>query len=397
VQLLFTLTAYLPSLGGAQLLMHQLARQLSQRHAVQVLTQWDTHRTDWLLGTTLHAPSEPRSYAVDDIPVRRITLPPEVRRRLRPWVWLYYPAQALALNRIAAALEAQMAPEAEAADLIHNCRLGREGLSYASLRAARARGIPFVFTPVHHPRWGTWLHRHYHRLYRAADAVIALTEAERRALARLGVDERRIHVTGMGPTLAEAADGERFREAHGIGQAPVVLFLGQKFAYKGAASLLAAAHSVWVRAPEARFVFIGPRTPHSRRLFARVTDRRIVELDSVDLQTKTDALAACTMLCVPSTQESFGAVYTEAWSLGKPVIAADIPATREVIAEGEDGYLAPPGPGPLAERITRLLLDPVEAARLGSNGRAKVAARYAWPRLAQLTEAVYSQVLGGRC
>ena len=42
------------------------------------------------------------------------------------------------------------------------------------------------------------------------------------------------------------------------------------------------------------------------------TDPRIHRLGSLNLQQKTNALAACTLLCVPSTQESFGCVYTEA-------------------------------------------------------------------------------------
>jgi len=39
LNLLFTLTAYPPSLGGAQFLMHQLACHLRARHAVPVLAQ----------------------------------------------------------------------------------------------------------------------------------------------------------------------------------------------------------------------------------------------------------------------------------------------------------------------------------------------------------------------
>ena len=42
VRLLFTLTAYPPAIGGAQLLMHRVAVQLSARHAVRVVTQWDS-------------------------------------------------------------------------------------------------------------------------------------------------------------------------------------------------------------------------------------------------------------------------------------------------------------------------------------------------------------------
>jgi glycosyltransferase involved in cell wall biosynthesis len=395
MNLLLTLTAYPPSVGGAQLLMHQLAQALGSRHQVQVITQWDAQRTDWLRGTTITTPVEAKEYVVDGVRVHRLTLTPAARRGLRPWVAAYFVLQGPALRRIAAALEAALAPHAGPIDLVHNCRIGREGLSYASHALARARGVPFVFTPVHHPRWGGWLHRYYHRLYRQADAVIALTEAERQTLVGLGVRAERIFVTGMGPVVADTADGARFRQQRGLGADPVVLFLGQKYAYKGLAQLLAAAALVWQRVPETRFVFVGPRTPYSRRLFARVTDPRLLELDTVDLQTKTDALAACTLLCVPSTQESFGGVYTEAWSLGKAVIAADIPAVRQVVDDDVDGLLVGPSTAELADRLCVLLLHPGRCAALGAAGLRKVQARYTWPRLAELTEAVYAQVLKG--
>jgi len=308
----------------------------------------------------------------------------------------YYAAQGPALRRIAAALGAAIAPWAADANLIHNCRIGREGLSYASLYVARARGIPFVLTAVHHPRWSGWLHRHYHRLYRLADAVIALTEAERRILMSLGVDGDRIFVTGVGPIVSESFNAAKFRERHGLGQGLLVLFLGQKYAYKGVAELLAAARIVWRSFPETRFVFLGPRTALSRRLFARVADRRVLELDAVDLQEKTDALAACDVLCVPSSQESFGGVFTEAWSLSKPVVGCDIPAVREVIEEGRDGLLTEQRPECIAAALVRLLDRPDLRAEMGRRGRQKVDAHYSWPRLAEKTAAVYRRVLEGR-
>jgi glycosyltransferase involved in cell wall biosynthesis len=394
MNLLFTLTSYPPSTGGAQSLTHELARQLGQRQIIQVLTQWDTNRTDWLLGTTLNAPLEPRAYVQDGVTVQRIALPPSVRGQLKPWVYAYYLVQGPAIRHIANALANEMRSWAATADLIHNCRIGREALSYASLKLARERDIPFVFTPVHHPRWGGWLHRHYQALYRQADAVIALTGQEKKLLTKLGVPEQRIFVTGMGPVLAPTSDPSRFRRQHDLGEDPLILFLGQKYPYKGLAAMLAAAPLVWRRRPEVRFVFVGPRTPYSRRLFRHVSDARILELDAVDLPAKTDALAACTVLCVPSTQESFGGVYTEAWSLGKPVIGTGIPAVREVISEGEDGLLVGQVAASIADGILQLVDNPSSAADMGQRGRAKLAARFSWPRLAALTESVYDQVLG---
>ena len=373
--------------------MHQLARRLIERHSVQALTQWDTHRTDWLLGTTLRAPHPARTYLVDGVPVARITLPFPARRRLAPWVLAYPALQGPALRRIAALLATEIEPWAAGADLIHNCRIGREGLSFASLTVARRHRIPFVLTPVHHPRWNTWLHRYYHHLYRQADAVIALTTAERDAMVTLGVKESRVFVTGMGPILAETHDGARFRAQHGLEDFPLILFLGQKYPYKGIAVLTAAAKLVWARHPDARFFFIGPETPYSRRLFRAESDSRIRSLDTVPLQDKTDALAACDILCLPSREESFGAVFLEAWSFGKPVVGVDSPAVRAVVDDGHNGLLAPREPGAIAERLILLLDRPELRAQFGQRGKEKVAARYSWPYLAEQTEQVYRAVL----
>ena len=213
---------------------------------------------------------------------------------------------------------------------------------------------------------------------------------------RVDSDTGRVFVTGMGPALAEHGDGARFREALRLEAAPLVLFVGQKYAYKGLAVLLEAARLVWQRRPETRFVFLGPRTPYSRRLFAAVTDERVSELDMVAVQTKTDAYAACDVVCLPSTQESFGGVYTEAWSLGKPVIGADVPAVRDVISDAVDGYVVAPRADAIAEHILHLIDSPALRAELGEAGRRKVAARYTWPRLAARTLEVYREVLGGR-
>ena len=230
----------------------------------------------------------------------------------------------------------------------------------------------------------------YIDLYRRADHLVALTHAEQRTLVDLGVDPNDVTVTGTGPVLAPEGDGERFRRRHGI-EGPVVLFLGQHFRYKGFMALLAAAPAVWRRVPDATFVFAGPAVGRSDRAFRR-TDERVRRLGPVDLQTKTDALAACTVLCVPSIQESFGGVFTEAWSFGRPVVGGDIPPVREVVDEGVDGFLVDQRAGDIAERLVWLLDHPADAARMGAAGRRKVEERYSWPALAAATERIYESL-----
>ena len=120
-----------------------------------------------------------------------------------------------------------------------------------------------------------------------------------------------------------------------------------------------------------------------------------MEVGEVDLREKTDAVAACDILCVPSSQESFGGVFTEAWSFGKPVVGCDIPAVRQVIDHGRDGLLVAQSPGAIAEALVCLLESRTLVADMGHRGKTKVESQFTWPRLATKTEAVYRHVLGG--
>jgi glycosyltransferase involved in cell wall biosynthesis len=406
-KILYTATSYLPAIGGAQLHTHHIAQWMRAKYKVQIITQWAEQRTDWLLGTTWHAPLEPYTYVVEGVPVQLITLTQAERWRLLPFILGYYLLKPLAIEQIAQRLATKIMPYGQDCALIQNSRIGREPLSFASLKVARHYDIPFVLVPYHHPRWVGWNYREYISLYRQADALIALTEAEKETLIQLGVRHERVFVTGNGPHLAPTADPDRFRAQFQLdADAPLILFLGQKYRYKGFEAMLDAARLVWQKWPDAQFIFMGPRTKMANTIFRNTMQiqpdfaelphsmrcRGILELDTVDLQTKTDALAACTMLCVPSTQESFGGVYTEAWMFNKPVIGGDIAAIREVIEEGVNGYVVPPTPELIAEKINYLLAYPSLAQTLGQAGREKVLHHYSWEILAQKTEAVYESL-----
>jgi glycosyltransferase involved in cell wall biosynthesis len=392
MKFLYTLTTYPPAIGGAQLHQHLLAKQLERRHDIQVISHWNKTRTDWLLGTTINAPTESKDYNFEGIKVRQIGFSLTEKLSLLPYLPIYYPLMDLALKPIANNLEKHLNKYAQNADLIHNVRIGREGLSYASYQFARKNNIPFVFTPVHHPRWVGWRYRAYLKLYQLADLVIALTEAEKIILLELGVKEDKIQVTGHGPILSELAQPEAFKNKYQI-QEPIILFLGQHYSYKGYQQLLDAAPLVWKKIPEANFVFIGPNIKNSQAYFQKLNDKRIHRLGAVDLPTKTDALAACNLLCVPSTQESFGGVYTEAWSFAKPVIGCNIPAVSEVISDGVDGYLVKQTPEEIAEKICQILLNPIQAETMGLAGKQKVESRFTWEQLARKTEAAYQRLV----
>lgn len=396
LKILYTITAYPPSIGGAQLHTHQIASILNQTHEVTVMTHWTENRTDWLLGTTLNAPEMANNYVLDGVTVQQISLKRSEKWALIPYVLGYYGIKPIAIDRISDLLLPKLATYAPPdLDLIHNVRMGREGLSYASLKLARKLNIPFIFVPLHHPRWVGWNYREYINLYKQADGVIVLTNSEKQILINLGVRPERIFITGIGPLIAKISHPEQFRQQYCLGGDPMILFLGQKYQYKGFKSLLAAAQKIWKNLPDARFVFIGPRTNYSEKVFAQVNDPRVLEVGKVSVEEKTDALAACDILCVPSIQESFGGVYTEGWMMRKPVIGGNIPAIRDVIDDGVNGFLVEQDAEQIAEKICQLLEDPLWRDQMGSAGRQKVLEQYTWEKLTEKIESAYQQVLQG--
>jgi glycosyltransferase involved in cell wall biosynthesis len=117
-------------------------------------------------------------------------------------------------------------------------------------------------------------------------------------------------------------------------------------------------------------------------------------LGSVDEQTKWDAIDASAVVCLPSGQESFGRVYLEGWSKGKPVIGCRIPSVSEVVEDGRTGLLVEPGSAmDLARAVGRVLDQPALAHELGERGREELESRFTWRAVAERVETVYESVL----
>jgi glycosyltransferase involved in cell wall biosynthesis len=387
-----TTTAYPPSVGGVQGYLSELCAGL-QRFEADVLTLWLSHRTDWLLGTTVRL--RQNDYDAPFPNVRALGWTRASRARMAPWVLAYYALVPIAAKRIASEMVPQLDRAVDPqAVLIHNHRIGREFLALASLVVARKRGLPFVLTPYHHPKWQGYRYSGWTRVYRAADAVLTLTEAEARELERLGVAPQRLHVIGGAGDQPMPADGARFRATIGSTGNPLVVFAGQLYRYKGVPLLVAAGDALRSRGVQVDLAFLGPETRFSRGFFANHQRPWIHVLGKVDNQTKWDALEAATVVCVPSEQESFGRVYIEAWSKGKPVVASRIPAVSEVVTDGESGLLVHPGSvEELARALERLLTDPQLAERLGANGRREVATRFNWGEVVNRVESVYESLI----
>lgn len=184
------------------------------------------------------------------------------------------------------------------------------------------------------------------------------------------------------------ASGKRFRDRHGLGDAPIVLQVGRK--EQGKRWDLAVEAIERITNPEVLLVLVGEDIDGVPISSPRV--RALGPLDDRDLH---DAYDACSVLLHPSENESFGMVLLEAWSHGRPVIGRrSCGAVASIIQEGRDGLLCDRA-DEMAEAIEDLLRDPHRARLLGEAGRSRVREGFTWDAVASKVEAVYDELVAG--
>jgi L-malate glycosyltransferase len=92
----------------------------------------------------------------------------------------------------------------------------------------------------------------------------------------------------------------------------------------------------------------------------------------------------------PSLWEGLPLALLKAMGAGLPVVATRVSGSREVINDGVNGCLVPPGdPEALARAILQLYRQPEARRRLGEAARSTVAARYSLEAMLQRLEELY--------
>lgn len=131
-------------------------------------------------------------------------------------------------------------------------------------------------------------------------------------------------------------------------------------------------------------------------------EKRVCFFGAVPHSQVPDILRKLDIFCAPSVSdsESFGVSAVEALACGVPVVAGAVDGFREVLRDGETGFLVPPGDADaLAGRLVRLARDVALRGRMGEAGRADVRQRFEWQacvtRMEQALEATIHLCAGG--
>ena len=206
-----------------------------------------------------------------------------------------------------------------------------------------------------------------------------------------GVDTKHFH-----PKL----DGKAIRQQYALGDAPVILFLGQVRPRKGPQVVLEAMPSIVHQHPNAKYLVVGPDYGMVDQLKYRARELRVGknviftggkphgELPAFYAASDIFVFPTCTPI------ECLGLSMIQAMACGKPVVGSRINGIPEVIVDGETGFLVEPdNAGELAGKITTLLDDRTLRERMGIAGRARVVNQFDQDILVREMEEAYRSIL----
>jgi glycosyltransferase involved in cell wall biosynthesis len=189
------------------------------------------------------------------------------------------------------------------------------------------------------------------------------------------------------------------RAALGLGPGtPTVLAAARHEHQKGLDVLLEAFPAVLEHAPGARLLVAG-RTGNQTPLLERAVARLGLGSKVTFLGARADVpelLCAADVFVVPSRWEGLGSVLLEAMALETPIIASDLPAVREIVADPVTALLVPPGrPPALAAAAATALADPAAAADRARRARQRFLERFTIDQVADGMIGFYRRALAG--
>ncbi|PYJ13620.1 MAG: glycogen synthase [Verrucomicrobia bacterium] len=252
-----------------------------------------------------------------------------------------------------------------------------------------------------------------------ADAVIAVSGETKRDIERLfHVDPARVHVIHNGIDLNQyrKVDSTATLNRYGIDpNKPYLLFVGRITRQKGFQHLIRAIPFM-DRDFQIVLCAAAPDTPGMAEEMKTAVGRAKAQRpgiiwinEMVDQKTACELYSHAAVFVCPSIYEPFGIINLEAMACETAVVASAVGGIKEVVADGETGFLVPleqmkespfEATNPekfvrdLAARVNQLMRYPQLRKRFGKAGRKRAEENFSWAEIAAKTKALYESLKG---
>ena len=298
-------------------------------------------------------------------------------------------------------------------DIVHIHGLYRFPPTYAAWQARR-QGVPYVITP--HGALDPYLYARsssgklgFKRLYErwfdlpnlhAAGAIHYTAEEERDRAAFL-------KLRAPSFVVPNGLDWDRYRALPargalrarwGLGEAPVVLFLGRLHFKKGLDLLIPAFDALRRRVPGVQLVIAGPENDDYGQqvrgwVRERGLDAAVYFVGSLHGADVLQAYVDADVFALPSYTENFGMTVAEAMACALPVVISDQVNIHAEVSGAGAGLVTACDAGEVTAALELLLRDAERRRTMGAAGRRLVQARFTWPAIVAQLTAEYQKVI----
>ena len=325
---------------------------------------------------------------------------------------LYAPVQFAPL-RVSLQLAVYLHTTIAAYDIVHIHGLYRFPSTYAGWQARR-RGVPYVMRPhgaldpylfVRSSMGRVGLKRFYERWFdfpilHAASAIHYTAEEERERASFLNLRAPSF-VVPNGLDWARYCDlpsRGALRALWGLGDGPLVLFLGRLHFKKGLDLLIPAFDALRKRIPDAQVAIVGPENDdYGKRVRGWVRERGLDAcvhfVGSLEGQDVVQAYVDADVFVLPSYTENFGMTVAEAMACALPVVISDQVNIHAEVASAGAGLVTRCDADEVAQALEALLLDADRRSAMGEAGRRLVQERYTWPAIVEALTREYEAVI----
>jgi glycosyltransferase involved in cell wall biosynthesis len=245
---------------------------------------------------------------------------------------------------------------------------------------------------------------------RAADCVICVSEPAKIHLVNAwNVPRKKIAVFPNGVDVQRfRPDPEARREVRaslGVDANPVVLFVGSFYHWHDVATLLDSFPRVLAVRPDARLVLVGDGAERPA-MMQHAIDLGIghaVRFTGLVPHAEVPRLVAAADVAVapyPPMQRDLWLSpmkLFEYMASGKAVIASGVGQLAEVIQDGSNGLLVPPGDvAAMAAALAKLIGDPALRSRLSQQAREDAVQKHSWETFISRLECLFAAVMAAR-
>ncbi|NIN63987.1 MAG: glycosyltransferase [Anaerolineae bacterium] len=295
-------------------------------------------------------------------------------------------------------------------DILH-CHGARAALYGRVAAVALGESRPRIVYTIHgfaapHYAWTrrTTLRALERLLAPLTDAVIAVSEAERKAFLRTQpLPGERIHVVLNGidtaPYCNVVVNRPEQRAALGVPiDAQLVTTICRLYRPRDFDTLLTAFTMVRAESPNVHLLVVGDG-PYRQRVEALVSKLNLIpHVTLAGFRRDIPQILAASDIFVLSTAmwEGLPLTILEAMASGLPVVASDVGGIGEEVVHQQTGMVVPPrDPPALAQALLDLLTDSQKATAMGKRGRQRVYEFFTLERMGRETMAVYEGLMGG--